>query len=250
MFSVMERTSESIRTEKNGQPSYVALNAVADAMMAAQIAWLSPYLILPHKPSRPKEIIGETDQLLAEESAGGCAIGSLIAVDFLARRYPDLFSHIFVLVSINNPKNPFKSPDNFVAYFVAIDRDGYWHAGSTGNDNKRKATNPLISPIPPSQNEKDILNAIKKRERGNWTQQKFLRDTLFNDIIYEHPQRSTNRIIDGKKIGPGEVAQRVFTVIHQKTGNDEAYMQEVPTLDIEAMQNLAIALDQRWFERE
>ena len=233
----------------DNQPSYAALNAVANAMMATQLYWLSPYLYLPEEPQMPEEVIKISDRLLQKNSARECETGSLIAIDFLARKHQDLFSHIFLLVSYRDDHHPFTHfiGHSHVAYFVARDKNGFYHAATPGNDTQDAQINPLIHAIPPSQNLADVIKEIKIREGGTWSSAEYIESKLLGEATeYEHPHRTDERF---DEMNPAGVFQRVFIIENDKFGNNDAYANLCETIAIDLLQNPAIALTQLKFEK-
>lgn len=164
------------------------LEAVADAMMYAQAVqmgddpakrpcWVEKFAWKRKDPTEKMELT------LQDRTEGNCDVGSSLALYFLKLDYQHLFSNLVLLETYKDPDFRFNLDSySYHVYFLAKDQEGTFYAGSPANHQPKLGKSPLTNIIRSTDLGK-VMAEITAFEGGNWPDQKYIKDILYNGYL-------------------------------------------------------------------
>ena len=122
-------------------PPVTPTEAIAEAMVWAYAQNFKKAFPVQESPRVDESMATPTlNHLTADRTRGLCEWNSLLVIYYLQQHHAHLFKHLAILKSFKDPDHqPFKSPKwGFHIYFLALDKDSVYQAGSPANYLVRK----------------------------------------------------------------------------------------------------------------
>lgn len=223
----------------------LAKYALADAMMVAQAVQIAPILSLPGLDLPADPTTTDLEKAIKKRTRSFCAKASVIALDYLTRKYPDLFTHMLLLQTYNDKDHPFRrgyKRDKFSSWLVVRDKDGFWHGASPANHDpaKKSIDSPLTKEATPSQNLQDVLDEIAARDGGIWPTASEVLKVTEESITYRSPKSrrgKTKKTVMLNKLS-------VLSVV-RKDGKVTSQYRPIQTVDPDAFVTTYVHLGQK-----
>lgn len=177
---------------KEGLSYLNSADMVADTMMVVQATYMRDIIKNPKRYlENTDDPTGQLENRLKIQSSGFCEAGSAYAIYYLMQKYPDFFKNFALLNSWSTEKHQFKDNSAWHTYFLVLDKQDTWFAGSPANHNPDNPNSPLTNFFK-SKNLKEVLMKIKEENGGDWPTEEEIEFAISSRYI--PPARIKNNI--------------------------------------------------------
>lgn len=166
--------------------------AVGDAIMEAQCYFTALGLTRNWVNQIPMTN-DSVDIALEGASDSACKTGSIIALHYLRKKFPDNFDFTAILEGNNTNKRPFGTSlggFSFHIRFLAHGTDNRWYSGSPANYNRIVNSESMLTSLNISTDIKKLMRFINWSEKGEWPSVNLIESTYLNgDVPFEEKDR-------------------------------------------------------------